>query len=152
MTQRKMIKGQTMIQKALHRKLKIEQHEPHQTHVTASLVAPVVVQQQWQMWYRSWYQISIVLTSKTHFTIFVWILCLMYCFNIKIVAKILFCLGEGVFILRIFLSFLYYVFCFVCSRSVSCSEYCLCLWIVHSWLLFRFSLTFIPFIMYKLQT
>jgi hypothetical protein len=27
MTQRKMMKGQTMIQKALHRKLKIEQHE-----------------------------------------------------------------------------------------------------------------------------
>ena len=36
MTQRKMIKGQTMIQKALHRKLKIEQHEPHQTPVMIS--------------------------------------------------------------------------------------------------------------------
>jgi len=29
MTKRKRTKGQTMIYKTLHRKLKIEQHEPH---------------------------------------------------------------------------------------------------------------------------
>jgi hypothetical protein len=43
------------------------------------------------------------------------------------------------------------VFCFVCPRSVSYSQYCLFLWIFHSWLIFRFSLTFIRK-MYKSQT
>ena len=33
--------------------------------------------------------------------------------------------------------------CFVCLRSVSCTQCCLCLWIVHYWLPLRFSRTFI---------
>jgi hypothetical protein len=35
------------------------------------------------------------------------------------------------------------VFCFVCLRLVSWTQSCSCLWIVHLWLPFRFSLTFI---------
>jgi hypothetical protein len=37
--------------------------------------------------------------------------------------------------------------CFVRLRSVFCSEYCLCLWIVITCLALRFSLTFIYFLM-----
>ena len=33
-----------------------------------------------------------------------------------------------------------YVFCFVCFRSVSYAQCCLCLWVIHSWLSLRFSL------------
>jgi hypothetical protein len=33
--------------------------------------------------------------------------------------------------------------CFVCLRSVSCTQCCLCLWIVHYWLPLPFSRTFI---------
>jgi hypothetical protein len=36
MTKRKRTKGQTMIYKTLHRKLKIEQHEPHRVNSGAS--------------------------------------------------------------------------------------------------------------------
>ena len=36
-----------------------------------------------------------------------------------------------------------FVYCFLCFRSVSCSQCCLCLWIIHFWFPPRFSLTFI---------
>jgi hypothetical protein len=47
--------------------------------------------------------------------------------------------------LLIFLVFsvAFFLFCFVCLRSVSGVQCCLCFWIVHSWLFRRFSLTFI---------
>jgi hypothetical protein len=35
------------------------------------------------------------------------------------------------------------ILCFVCLRSVSCAQYCLCLWIVHFLVLLLFSVTFI---------
>ena len=65
------------------------------------------------------------------------------CMNIKTAANSLFCLGEGVFHIAHLFSFSCCVFCFVCPRSVYYSQYCLFLWIFHSWLIFRFSLTFI---------
>ena len=48
----------------------------------------------------------------------------------------------GVRVAHLF-SFLCCLFCFVCLCFVSCAQCCMCMWIVHSWLTLRFSLTLI---------
>ena len=42
--------------------------------------------------------------------------------------------------------------CFVCLRPVFCDQCCQCLWIAHSWVLPRFSLTFIHINHLKITT
>jgi hypothetical protein len=44
----------------------------------------------------------------------------------------------GVVRVTTLVSFLCYVFCFVCLLSISCAEYCTCPWIVHSWMSLQF--------------
>jgi hypothetical protein len=54
---------------------------------------------------------------------------------------------SGLSILNCPFGFLYNVYLFCLSSScVLCTQYCQCLWIVHSWLHLRFSLTFICFV------
>jgi len=56
-------------------------------------------------------------------------------------------LGSPSFFVRLrianLFSFLCWVFWFSCCRSASCTQCCLCLWIVYYWLSLRFSLTYI---------
>jgi hypothetical protein len=62
-----------------------------------------------------------------------------------VVSCVVFLVGS------VFLIFLVFCVVFLSCLSSFCSQCCLCLWIVHSWLLLRFFLTFIYMILFIFQ-